>query len=139
MLQPRLIPLALVLCALLEPPTAQAGLLRPLLDLMRPNLENRLSQACVSQLAGEDSALAKRLENPCRTVAAPTSRCLIDETDRSGRGLGIISEMLAGRFGDDSEVVVKRCLARQLGLPPDSLQDLPLLELVRRYATRVRT
>lgn len=135
----RAITLAFVLTALVEPPAAAAGLLRPLLNLLRPNLENRLNQACVQQLSGGDQALAQRLEQPCRLVAGPTSRCLIEETDQSGRGLGVITEMLAGRFGDDSEVVVKRCLARQLGLPADSLQELPLRELVRRYAARVRS
>jgi len=116
----------------------QAGLLRPLLNLMQPQLEQRLSRACVAQLSGDDAGLAARLEQPCRTIAQPTSRCLIDETDRSVRGLGVISEMLAGRFGDASEVVVKRCLARQLGLPADSLLELPLRELVQRYAGRTR-
>lgn len=117
---------------------AEAGLLRPLLDLMQPRLEDRLSQACVRQLAGDDAQLAERLQQPCRAMAQPTSRCLIDETDSSGRGLGVLTEMLAGRFGDDSEVVVKRCLARRLGLPPDSLQQLPLRDLVRRYSERTR-
>ena len=137
----RTLPLAIAvaLSATLPCPAAQASLLRPLLDLMQPSLEARLSQACVTQLAAGNADLAKRLERPCRSVAGPTSRCLIDETDRSGRGLGVLSEMLAGRFGDDSEVVVKRCLARQLGLPPDSLQELPLRELIDRYAARVRT
>ena len=138
MLQLRTFSLALAAATLLQAPPAQAGLLRPLLDLMRPNLERRLSQACVQQLAGENAALGALVEQPCRRVAGPTSRCLIEETDHSGRGLGVITEMLAGRFGDDSEVVVKRCIARQLGLPTDSLKDLPLRELVRRYAARVR-
>ena len=119
-------------------PPARAGLLRPLLDLMQPQLASRLSRACVQQLAGGDAALASRLEQPCQRIAAPTSRCLIDETDRSGRGLGVLTELLAGRFGDDSEVVVKRCLTRQLGLPEGSLDDLPLRELVGRYAARMR-
>jgi len=117
---------------------AQAGLLRPLLNLLQPQLEQRLSQACVARLSAGDGDLAARLAQPCRTIAQPTSRCLIDETDRSGRGLGVISEMLAGRFGDDSAAVVKRCLARQLGLPVDSLRELPLLELVQRYTGRTR-
>lgn len=131
--------LALALIALQPSSPAQAGLLRPLLDLMRPTLESRLAQACVKQLAAGDASLETLLQKPCQTVAAPTSRCLIEETDNTGRGLGILSEMLAGRFGDDSEVVVKRCLARQLGLPASSLQDLPLRELVRRYGARMRT
>ena len=135
----RALTLALMLAAVAEPPAAQAGLLRPLLDLMRPNLERRLSQACINQLAGGDAALGKLVEQPCRQLAGPTSRCLIEETDQKGRGLGVLSEMLAGRFGDDSEVVVKRCIARQLGLPADTLQELPLRELVRRYAARLRS
>ena len=89
-------------------------------------------------LADGDGALATRLEQPCQRIAAPTSRCLIDETDRSGRGLGVLTELLAGRFGDDSAVVVKRCLTRQLGLPEGSLDDLPLRELVGRYSAGVR-
>lgn len=117
---------------------AAAGLLRPLLDLMQPQLETRLGAACVRQLAGDDVRLSDLLRQPCQALAKPTSRCLIEETDRSGRGLGVLSEMLAGRFGDDSEVVVKRCLAKQLGLPEASLQQLPLRELVRRYAERAR-
>jgi hypothetical protein len=60
---------------------------------------------------------------------------LIEETDRTGRGLGVLTEMLNGRFGDDSEVVVKRCLARLLGLPVDSLKDVPLRDLTRRFGT----
>jgi hypothetical protein len=60
---------------------------------------------------------------------------LIEETDRTGRGLGVLTEMLNGRFGDDSEVVVKRCLARMLGLPVDSLRDVPLRDLTRRFGT----
>lgn len=117
---------------------AEAGLLRPLLDLMQPRLEARLSQACVRQLAGDDTDLAALVQKPCEAMAKPTSRCLVDETDRSGRGFGVLSEMLAGRFGDDSEIVVKRCLTRQLGLPAGSLDQLPLRELVRRYAERAR-
>ena len=123
---------------LVAAPPAQAGLLRPLLDLLQPQLASRLSRACVQQLAVGDGALATRREQPCQRIAAPTSRCLIDETDRSGRGLGVLTELLAGRFGDDSAVVVKRCLTRQLGLPEGSLDDLPLRELVGRYSAGVR-
>jgi hypothetical protein len=32
-------------------------------------------------------------------------------------------------------VVVKRCLARLLGLPVDSLRDVPLRDLSRRFGT----
>jgi hypothetical protein len=66
----------------------------------------------------------------------PTSKCLIEETDNSGRSLGVLTEMLGGRFGDDSEEVVKRCLARMFGLPTDSLRDMPLRELGKRFGNR---
>ena len=121
----RALTLALMLAAVAEPPAAQAGLLRPLLDLMRPNLERRLSQACINQLAGGDAALGK--------LAGPTSRCLIEETERSGRSFGVMTELLAGRFGDDSAVVVKRCAGRLLGLPADSFMEVPIRDLARRF------
>jgi hypothetical protein len=118
------------------PAAAAAGLLRPVLMLMRPQLEKRLTEVCVETAAGGRADLARSLQDPCRKLAAPTSRCLIEETDATGRGLGVLSEMLGGRFGGDSEVVVKRCLARMFGLPADSLRDVPLRELARRFSIR---
>ncbi|MFN7678051.1 MAG: hypothetical protein ACK5QW_05570 [Cyanobacteriota bacterium] len=113
---------------------ASAGLLKPVLELMRPQLESRLADLCVqTAAAGLPPDLGKSLQDPCRKLAGPTSRCLIEETDRTGRGLGVLTEMLNGRFGDDSEVVVKRCLARMLGLPVDSFRDVPLRDLTRRF------
>lgn len=112
---------------------ARAGLLAPLLNLMRPQLETRLAAACQRWGGAGDAALEKRLAPPCRALAGPTSRCLIEETERSGRSLGVVSELLAGRFGDDSEVVVKRCAGRLLGLPVESFQDVPLRELAQRF------
>jgi hypothetical protein len=116
-------------------PAAQAGVWKPLLVLLRPQLENRLARACVEAAAGDNPELANRLRDPCRKLAAPTSRCLIEETDSTGRGMGVLSELMRGRFGDDSEVVVKRCLARLLGLPADTLRDVPLQELTRRFSS----
>lgn len=110
-----------------------AGLLMPVLELMRPRLEARLADLCILTAAGASPSLGASLEDPCRKLAKPTSRCLIEETNRTGRGLGVLTEMLGGRFGDDTEVVVKRCLARLLGLPVDSLRDVPLRDLTRRF------
>lgn len=123
---------------MLLPEPAEAGLLRPMLLLLRPQLEDRLAQLCVDTAAGGSQELGKSLQDPCRKLAVPTSKCLIEETDASGRGLGVISELLAGRFGDNSEVVVKRCLARLFGLPADSLREVPLRELGRRFGERSR-
>lgn len=116
-------------------PAARAGLLLPVLQLMRPQLESRLAQICLESAAGSSPELRRSLQSPCHQLAIPTSRCLIEETDSSGRGLGVVSELLAGRFGDDSEVVVKRCLARLFGLPADSLREMPLRHLARRFGT----
>ncbi|MEB3243488.1 MAG: hypothetical protein VKO44_07610 [Cyanobacteriota bacterium] len=114
---------------------ASAGLLLPVLELMRPQLEAKLAEACIQTAAAGSAALGASLADPCRKLAKPTSRCLIEETSRTGRGLGVLTEMLGGRFGDDSEVVVKRCLARLLGLPVDSLKDVPLRDLTRRFGS----
>jgi hypothetical protein len=136
---PRILPLlAACSCCLVAwwPNSAQAGLLRPLLVLMRPQLENRLARVCLETAGGGQPALEQALRDPCRKLAVPTSKCLIEETDSTGRGLGVLSEMLAGRFGDDSEVVVKRCIARMFGLPAESLRDVPLQELGKRFGGR---
>lgn len=118
---------------LTQPAPAKAGLLRPVLMLMRPQLENRLARICVEATAGGRPELEASLRDPCQKLAVPTSKCLVEETDNSGRGLGVLSELLAGRFGDDSEDVVKRCLARMFGLPVDSLREVPLREIGRRF------
>lgn len=119
----------------LPPPPARAGLLRPVLLLLRPQLENQLTQVCVQTASAGRLELEKNLLDPCRKLAVPTSKCLIEETDNSGRSLGVLTEMISGRFGDDSEEVVKRCLARMFGLPTDSLRDMPLRELGRRLGS----
>lgn len=128
--------LTLLAALWLTPPSpAKAGLLRPVLMLMRPQLESRLAKICVQATAGGRPELEASLRDPCTKLAVPTSKCLVEETDNSGRGLGVLSELLAGRFGDDSEDVVKRCLARMFGLPVDSLREVPLREIGRRFLT----
>ncbi len=114
---------------------ARAGLLRPVLMLLRPQLENQLTRVCVETVSAGRADLEKSLQDPCRKLAVPTSKCLIEETDNSGRSLGVLTEMVSGRFGDDSEEVVKRCLARMFGLPTDSLRAMPLRELGRRFGS----
>ncbi|MEI8250703.1 MAG: hypothetical protein WCF98_05995 [Synechococcus sp. ELA057] len=134
----RMLPLGVasgIAAALLLQSPAQAGLWRPLLLLLRPQLESRLAEVCVRTAAGDNPDLAARLQDPCHKLAVPTSKCLIEETDSSGRSVGVLSELMRGRFGDDSELVVKRCLARLFGIPPDSLKDVPLQELARRFGS----
>ncbi len=124
--------LLLLLASLLWPQTAQAGLWRPVLNMMRPQLEDRLTQACVEGLAAKQPNLANQLERPCRQLAAPTSRCLVQETDASGKGLAVLSELLQRELGPEGERIMKRCVARQLGLPASSLDGLSLRELTQR-------
>ncbi|WP_259739390.1 hypothetical protein [Synechococcus sp. CS-205] len=115
------------------PPAASASLLGPVLRLMRPQLERKLSEVCLSAAAGGQAGLERSLKEPCRRLAAPASTCLIEEAESSGRSFGVISELARGRFGNDSEVVVKRCVAKLLGLPADSLREVSLDDLQRRF------
>ncbi len=117
----------------------QAGLLQPLLQMMRPKLESQLADQCqqLAKQALRDAELdlepfSSLGEQPCQAVAKPVSECLIRETSRSGRELGVISELLSGRIGDDAEVVIKRCLASLLGLQATDLQGVPLSEIFQR-------
>ena len=48
----------------------------------------------------------------------------------SGR---VVTDLLSGRLGEASELVVKRCAARLLGLPPDSLRDVSLLDIAHQF------
>jgi len=105
----------------------------PLLGLMQPQLENRLARECQAWAGGSSKELQRSLEKPCRQLAGPTSRCLIEETERSGRSFAVMQELLRGEVGNDSTVVIKRCAARLLGLAPDSLKDVPLEELSKRF------
>lgn len=129
----RILMLLAAATAMAAPPPARAGLLRPVLMLLRPQLENQLTRVCVETASAGREDLERTLQDPCRKLAVPTSKCLIEETDSSGRSLGVLTEMISGRFGDDSEEVVKRCLARMFGLPTDSLRDVPLRELGKRF------
>jgi hypothetical protein len=58
----------------------------------------------------------------------------VEETAASGRSLAVLGEVIRGDFGADSEAVLKRCLARMLGLPADSLRQIPLKELAQGFA-----
>ncbi|MCP9928990.1 hypothetical protein KBY90_13995 [Cyanobium sp. CH-040] len=112
---------------------ARAGLLRPVLELMRPQLETRISRACVDGLAGDDPQLASQLQRPCRQLAAPASRCLVRETDASGKGLAVLGELMQQELGPEGERIVKRCLAQLVGLPANSLEGVSLPQLVQRF------
>jgi hypothetical protein len=115
-------------------PVLLTSLLLPVLQLMRPQLEQRLKTVCVDTASAGNASLAAKLEAPCAQLAKPTSQCLVQETASGGRSLAVLGELIRGDFGADSELVVKRCLARMLGLPADSLQHIPLKELAQGLA-----
>lgn len=118
---------------------ARAGMLKPLLQLLQPSVENRLADQC-KKLAAQaidrewvsETLVRQAVEQPCRSLARPVSECLIRETSRSGREWGVLTELLRGQIGDDSDVVIKRCLATLLGLPSSDLETIPVQELVDR-------
>ena len=122
--------------------SARAGLLQPLIQLLPPRIERRLISECrqLTEQVLNDFApdiassrvLKLAVEQPCRTIAGPVSECLIRETSRSGRELGVLTELLEGRVGDDAGVVIERCVASLTGLPRSSLNTIPLQQLLER-------
>jgi hypothetical protein len=116
---------------------ARAGLLTPLLSLARPQLESSLSRQCLTYTAGSDLQLQDAMAKPCAALARPIAGCLISQTEASGRAIGVISDLIAGRFGDASEVVVKRCLAITFGLPTDTFAGVPLRRLAEVHGIRL--
>ncbi|MAF42520.1 MAG: hypothetical protein CL859_11870 [Cyanobium sp. ARS6] len=122
--------------------TAMAGLFQPLIQLLQPRIERQLVSQCrqlaeqaldgVADEIAPKSWLNSAVEQPCRTLARPVSECLIRETSRSGRELGVLTELLRGKVGDDAAVVIQRCLASLTGLPQSSLKQIPVQELMER-------
>ena len=122
--------------------TAMAGLFQPLIQLLQPRIERQLVNQCrqlaeqaldgVADEIAPKSWLNSAVEQPCRTLARPVSECLIRETSRSGRELGVLTELLRGKVGDDAAVVIQRCLASLTGLPQSSLKQIPVQELMER-------
>lgn len=112
---------------------AQAGLLSPLLWFARPKIEKRLAKECLAITAGEDIELKERMKPACKEFAKPVTKCLLKETEATGRTFGVIVELIRGEFGDDSEVVVKRCSSSFFGLPVTTFEEIPLREIVERW------
>lgn len=115
----------------------RAGLLAPLLSVARPQLEASLARQCLSFSAGGDPQLQALMSRPCEALARPIAACLLSQTEASGRTLGVLTELIAGRFGDDSEVVVKRCLAITFGVPTDTFARVPLRRLAAAQGVRL--
>ncbi len=107
----------------------QAGLLGPVLNAIRPKIEQQLEQECRQLVRQEAASISPLIEPTCRSMAEPASECFVEEASKTGRELGIMTELLSGRLGDDSEVVISRCLQRLIGLNGTTIEQfvLPLL------------
>jgi hypothetical protein len=106
------------------------GILLPALMLLKPQVEGHLSKECLRMTAGNNSELAKLMEKPCQAIAAPIADCLIKESERTNNVLKVISEVISKKYGEGSETVTKACLAKTLGIPAESLKDVPLARLI---------
>ena len=113
----------------------RAGLLSPLFWLGRPRLERRLAKRCVELTAGDNATLRETMKPACKDFAKPVAKCLIKQTEASGRAFGVIVEILRGEFGDDSEIVVKLCSASILDLPANTFIDIPLTDILDQWKT----
>ena len=113
---------------------AQAGLLSPLIWLVKPRLERHLAKQCIEITAGKDIDLKERMQQACKDFTKPLTTCLIKQTEASGRELGVIVEIIRGEFGNDIEVVAKRCSASILDLPTDTFKEVPLLEIIENLS-----
>ncbi|MEB3159757.1 MAG: hypothetical protein VKK03_09910 [Synechococcus sp.] len=116
---------ALLLVAI--PQASRAGILQPLLEMMRPRMEAKISESCtelVREVSGGLDGVSLLAEGPCRSAAKPISACLVREAGHSHRELQMITELLRGQIGDDSRQVIRRCLSSMMGLPANGLDQL---------------
>ena len=114
-----------------------------MIQLLQPGIERQLVSECgqlaAQALDGSASEIAPKswvnsaVEQPYRTLARPVSECLVRETSRSGRELGVLTELLRGRVGDDARALIRRCLASLTGLSQSSLNQSPVQELMERF------
>ena len=112
---------------------AQAGLLQPLLQLLRPRLEKELTKSCtalVREASGGLDALSSLAEGPCRSAAKPMSACLIREAGRTGKEWEVIGEVVQGEVGEHSQRIIVRCVSQQFGLPSQGFKGLLPQELL---------
>ena len=112
---------------------AHAGLLQPLLQLLRPRLEEELTKSCTALIrdaSGGLDALSSLAEGPCRSAAKPMSACLIREAGRTGKEWEVIGEVVRGEVGEHSQRIIVGCVSQQIGLPSKRLEGLLPQELL---------
>ena len=108
---------------------AKAGLFAPFLRMMQLRLEQTITMECQRFGRRSDQMIRTLVNSSCASIAKPASKCLIEETSRSGREFEVIRELIGGRLGNNGEVVVKRCISMLLGVPDDILNQLDLKQI----------
>lgn len=121
----------LIALACLNAPV-RADLLSPFLWIALPKLETHLFNECLEVVAGDDADLIKKVRPACKSLSKPIASCLLNQTAESGRGMGVISELIGSEFGEDSEYIVKRCIATFFDLPADTFNNLPLRDVINK-------
>lgn len=111
------------------------GILLPALMLLKPQVENHLEKECINIAAGENMELVNIMQKPCAAIAAPIATCLLKEAERTNNVLKIISEVISKKYGEGSETVTKGCIAKTLGIPVESLKDVPLAKIFEQKQT----
>jgi len=106
------------------------GLLLPVVMLLKPQVEAHIKKEGVNMTSSGNKELQEIMERPCSEIAKPIASCLIKEAEGSGKLLGIISDLISKNYGVASEHVTKRCIAKTLNMPPDSLSSVPLKRLI---------
>jgi len=111
------------------------GILLPALMLLKPQVESHLEKECINIAAGENTEIVNIMQKPCAAIVAPIATCLIKEAERTNNVLKIIGEVISKKYGEGSETVTKGCIAKTLGIPVESLKDVPLAKIFDQKQT----
>lgn len=110
--------------------SAYFGLLLPLVMLLKPQVRNHIQGECIRITAGTNEELVVAMANPCKLISESISDCLIKESERSGKLLPILSDLISKKYGDATDSVAKKCTASFLGLPENTLDKVPVAVLI---------
>lgn len=116
--------------------SAYFGLLLPLVMLLKPQVRNHIQGECIRITAGTNNELIMVMEKPCKLIAESISDCLIKESERSGKLLSILSDLISRKYGDSTDAVAKKCTASFLGLPENTLDKVPMAVLINAMQGR---
>ena len=82
-----------------------------LLMILRPKLEQQMTQECEKAVSGSESSFLN-LQSICAEIARPASVCLMKEINRQGTLIQVAGEALDGKLGPASLNVASACIER---------------------------